>query len=91
MKTRHYLSELGRFGWRVGREGAKHVILENVLITVDRPLGLRRQDVKDIDQVVVCMQCKSVGLIWDQGRQEAKLNPAHPYFPRYRAALAQAA
>lgn len=91
MKTRNFLAELGRFGWHVGREGAKHVVLENSLIRPDRPLGLRRQDIRDIDPIVVSIQCKAAGLIWDQGRQCAKLNPAHPYFSRYLAAgLAQA-
>lgn len=86
MKTRAFLAELGRFGWGIGREGAKHVVIQNSLITVDRPLGLRRQDVRDIDPIVVSIQCKAAGLIWDQQRQCARLNPAHPYYQRYLAA-----
>jgi hypothetical protein len=87
VKTRAFLAELAKYGWCVGREGNKHVILENQLITVDRPIGLRRQDIRDIDPIVVSIQCKAAGLIWDQGRQCAKLNPAHPYYSRYQAAL----
>jgi hypothetical protein len=94
MKTRTFLAELTRFGWNLGREGAKHVVLENSLIRVDRPLALRRQDLRDIDTVVVSMQCKWAGLLWDQQRQCARLNPAHPYYQRYVTAglhLAEAA
>lgn len=91
MKTRDFLAELARFGWGLGRHGAKHIILENGLIQVDRPLGLRHQDVRDIDPIVVSIQCKAAGLIWDQNRQCARLNPNHPYFARYTAALRVAA
>ena len=90
MKTRVFLEELAKFGWRVEREGNKHVILTNKLIPVERPLALRRQDVKDIDPIIVSVQSKHAGLIWDQGKQRAKLNPAHPYYQRYVSALGSA-
>lgn len=87
MKTRKFLEELAKFGWVADREGTKHLILTNRLIQVERPLALRRQDVKDIDPPIVSVQAKMAGLIWDQGRQVAKLNPNHPYYKRYVAAL----
>jgi hypothetical protein len=93
MKTRVFLEELAKFGWVVEREGNKHVILTNRLFSVERPLALRRQDVKDIDPIIVSVQSKHAGLIWDQGKQRAKLNPSHAYYKRYIGALggAQAA
>lgn len=86
MKTRAFLEEVGRFGWRLGREGAAHALLENAHFTPDRPPALRRQDLRDIDPIVVSIQAKQMGLRWDQNRQCMKLNPAHPYFQRYLAA-----
>lgn len=86
MKTKHFLAELERYGWRMSRSGGKHVMLENTLITVERPLALRRQDERDIDPVVVSMQAKWAGLLWDRNRQVAKLDPNHAYYSRYRAA-----
>ncbi len=87
MKTGKYLAEIGRFGWAIAREGGKHLIIENGLIAVDRPLTFCRRDHRDVDPIVVKIQCKSIGLIWDQQTQEAKLNPNHHYYPRYLAAL----
>jgi hypothetical protein len=87
MKTRIFLAALAEFGWELDRDGNKHVILKNNLIPVERPLALRRQDIKDIDPIVVSIQAKNAGLIWDQNRQALKLNPNHPYFKRYQAAL----
>ncbi len=89
MKTKNFLAELAQFGWTLGRNGGKHIILENRLIQVERPLGLRHQDVREIDPIVVCIQCKAAGLLWDPNRQRARPNPNHPYYARYTAALNQ--
>lgn len=85
MKTRDFLAELARFGWVPEREGAKHLLYTNQFFRPERPLTLRHQDVRDIDPIVVSIQAKHAGLIWDQRRQEARPNPSHPYFRHYQA------
>jgi hypothetical protein len=90
MKTRLFFGELAKFGWVVEREGNKHIVLTNRLIQVERPLAIRRQDVKDIDPIIVSVQSKQAGLVWDQNKQCVRLNPNHQYFKRYLEALGSA-
>lgn len=85
MKTSRYLQALAVFGWIIGREGGKHVLLTNQFFSPERPCALSRDQMRRIDPECAENTAKKLGLVWnlDGG---VRANPNHPYYERYKQA-----